>query len=281
LEYGELKLKSNLMKIKILRIKLSLMIVVMLLSILSYSQTAKTTYNFSTAASLSFGSGGFGIWLTQADITIDGTAYRLTCGGNGSFANLSSGGVSNSACLQKDGAGGDQFTLQRVDGQPFQFYGIWVKHQSMNSYYQYYSLPPWYTLTASTFSYQDNTARLSNTGNTTSTQTITSGINGVTTTSVSINFPAILYFWIDDIIVGPAPSIASTVTTQAVSNINATTATGNGNITSLGSPNPTAYGICWNTTGTPTTANSKVDKGAASATGAFTASMTGLAAGYQ
>lgn len=73
-------------------------------------------------------------------------------------------------------------------------------------------------------------------------------------------------------------AIAPTVTTQAVSSIAAITATGNGNITALGSPNPTAYGICWNTTGTPTTANSKVDKGSASTTGAFTVSMTSLTA---
>ncbi len=73
-------------------------------------------------------------------------------------------------------------------------------------------------------------------------------------------------------------SIAPTVTTQAVSSIAATTATGNGNITSLGVPNPTAHGVCWNTTGTPTTSDSKVDKGAATATGAFTASMTSLTA---
>ena len=44
----------------------------------------------------------------------------------------------------------------------------------------------------------------------------------------------------------------------------------------LGIPNPTAYGVCWNATGTPTTHDSKVDKGSASATGAFTTSMTGL-----
>ena len=68
----------------------------------------------------------------------------------------------------------------------------------------------------------------------------------------------------------------ATVTTQAVTEILETTATGNGNITDIGSPNPTAYGVCWNTTGTPTTSDSKVDNGAASATGAFTASMTGL-----
>jgi hypothetical protein len=70
-----------------------------------------------------------------------------------------------------------------------------------------------------------------------------------------------------------------TVTTQAVSGIGTTTATGNGTITDLGVPNPTAYGICWNTTGTPTTSDSKNDKGTASATGAFTASMASLTAG--
>jgi hypothetical protein len=74
------------------------------------------------------------------------------------------------------------------------------------------------------------------------------------------------------------PTVAPTVTTQAISSIASTTATGNGNITSLGSSNPTAYGVCWNTTGTPTTSDSKADKGAASATGAFTASMTSLSA---
>lgn len=67
-----------------------------------------------------------------------------------------------------------------------------------------------------------------------------------------------------------------TVTTQAVSSISTTAATGNGNITNLGIPNPTAFGVCWNTGGTPTTSDSKTDNGTASVTGAFTASMTGL-----
>ncbi|MFZ4550025.1 MAG: hypothetical protein ACOYN4_21425, partial [Bacteroidales bacterium] len=77
-------------------------------------------------------------------------------------------------------------------------------------------------------------------------------------------------------VLGTVAASSPTVTTQAVSSIAATTATGNGNITSLGVPNPTAYGVCWNTTGTPTISDSKVDKGAASATGTFTASMTDL-----
>jgi hypothetical protein len=71
---------------------------------------------------------------------------------------------------------------------------------------------------------------------------------------------------------------APTVTTQAVSAIGSTTATGNGNITDLGAPNPTAHGVCWNTGGTPTIADSHTDEGAANATGVFTTSMTGLLA---
>ena len=73
-------------------------------------------------------------------------------------------------------------------------------------------------------------------------------------------------------------NIAPTVTTQAVSDIGSTTATGNGNITNLGVPFPTSYGVCWNTTGSPTTSDSKVDKGSISTTGAFTAAISGLTA---
>ncbi len=73
--------------------------------------------------------------------------------------------------------------------------------------------------------------------------------------------------------------LSATVTTQAVSNIGETTATGNGNITDLGSPNPTAHGVCWNTAGTPTISDNKTDEGAASSTGAFTTNMTGLTSG--
>ncbi len=74
-------------------------------------------------------------------------------------------------------------------------------------------------------------------------------------------------------------AIAPTVTTQAVTAIGTTTATGNGNITSLGIPNPTAYGVCWNTSVSPTITDNNTDKGSASSTGAFTANMTSLAMG--
>ena len=73
--------------------------------------------------------------------------------------------------------------------------------------------------------------------------------------------------------------VAPTVTTQALSNITATTATVNGNITDLGMPDPTEHGVCWSTSESPTTGDAKTEQGPASVTGAFTSSITGLAAG--
>jgi len=95
------------------------------------------------------------------------------------------------------------------------------------------------------------------------------------TTSAISTAPTLLY---PNTFTVSITSVAPTVTTQAVSSIATTTATGNGNITSLGSPDPTAHGVCWNTTGAPTVLDSKVNNGATSATGAFTASMTSLSA---
>lgn len=67
-----------------------------------------------------------------------------------------------------------------------------------------------------------------------------------------------------------------TVTSQPVSDIGTITATGNGTITSLGNPNPTDYGICWNTTGSPTIEDNISAKGATSTASSFNAYITGL-----
>ena len=72
---------------------------------------------------------------------------------------------------------------------------------------------------------------------------------------------------------------APTVTTQSVSDIGKTTATGNGNITALGKDNPSQHGVCWSTSQNPTTADSKTEESTKTETGAFTSSMTGLAGG--
>jgi len=70
-----------------------------------------------------------------------------------------------------------------------------------------------------------------------------------------------------------------TVTTQAVTAILSTTATGNGNITATGGDTPTKRGVCWNLTGTPTVADNKSEQTGSFGTGAFTRPMTGLMPG--
>ena len=72
-------------------------------------------------------------------------------------------------------------------------------------------------------------------------------------------------------------AIAPTVTTQAVSSIEKTTAKGNGTITAPGDGVFTS-GICWKTSSGPTTSDSKTTDGPTTAT-SFTGNMTGLAPG--
>lgn len=73
--------------------------------------------------------------------------------------------------------------------------------------------------------------------------------------------------------------ITPTVTTQAVTNNTATlgSATGNGNVTAGGGSTITERGTVINTTGTPTTSDTKFNT--SGTTGAFTTSMTGLIPG--
>lgn len=72
-------------------------------------------------------------------------------------------------------------------------------------------------------------------------------------------------------------AIAPTLTTTAASSITKYAASAGGTITSNGGSAITASGICWSTTATPTTANSKTTDGTTS--GTFTSSITGLTAG--
>jgi len=65
-----------------------------------------------------------------------------------------------------------------------------------------------------------------------------------------------------------------TVTTAAITNITATSATSGGNVTSEGSAAVTVRGVCWSASQNPTIANSFTADGAG--TGAFTSAITGL-----
>ena len=73
------------------------------------------------------------------------------------------------------------------------------------------------------------------------------------------------------------PVVAPTVTTQAVTNIGTDSATGNGNVTDDGGDSNASRGMCWNTSGTPTTSDSHATNGTGE--GAYTVSMTSLVAG--
>ncbi len=65
-----------------------------------------------------------------------------------------------------------------------------------------------------------------------------------------------------------------TVSTTQVSEITKTTALSGGNVTDDGGADVTARGVCWNTTGIPTTSNSKTEDG--TGTGAFNSNIIGL-----
>ncbi|MBN1924191.1 MAG: fibrobacter succinogenes major paralogous domain-containing protein [Prolixibacteraceae bacterium] len=67
------------------------------------------------------------------------------------------------------------------------------------------------------------------------------------------------------------------LTTSAVTSVLSTTATSGGNITTDGGSAVTARGVCWNTSGDPTTADSKTTDG--TGVGSFISSITGLSTG--
>lgn len=72
-------------------------------------------------------------------------------------------------------------------------------------------------------------------------------------------------------------NVTPAVTTQSVTAITGTTATGNGTVVRIGSPAISVRGSCWNTSTDPTTANSKTTDG--STVGAFTSALTLLTFG--
>jgi hypothetical protein len=71
-------------------------------------------------------------------------------------------------------------------------------------------------------------------------------------------------------------SLIPIITTHPISDISTTTASSGGYVSADNGYSVTARGVCWNTTGTPTTLNSKTSNG--SGTGAFTSNLTGLSA---
>jgi uncharacterized protein (TIGR02145 family) len=69
----------------------------------------------------------------------------------------------------------------------------------------------------------------------------------------------------------------STLTTEAITSITTTTASSGGNITNDGGASVSVRGVCWSTSASPTTANSKTTDGSGS--GSFVSSLAGLTPG--
>ena len=74
-------------------------------------------------------------------------------------------------------------------------------------------------------------------------------------------------------------NIVEPVATNAASDITFNSATLNGVVSYIGAEPVTSYGFCWNTTGAPTVADNKVDKGATNVVSAFSNTMTDLTEG--
>ena len=71
------------------------------------------------------------------------------------------------------------------------------------------------------------------------------------------------------------------VITDSVINTGLTTADVNCTISAVGAPEITAYGVVWNTGGSPTLSDNFTDEGPIAAPGAFTSTITGLVQGTQ
>ena len=69
--------------------------------------------------------------------------------------------------------------------------------------------------------------------------------------------------------------------TSPITSITSTTATSGGNITDIKESNVIARGVCWNTTGSPSTSDAHTTESGTFGTGTFTASMTGLTLGQK
>ncbi|MBA7484012.1 hypothetical protein ES707_19531 [subsurface metagenome] len=78
-----------------------------------------------------------------------------------------------------------------------------------------------------------------------------------------------------------APTVAPTVTTDPATEVEATAATGKGNITDNGGEDCDKRGICWNTTGNPTVEDNKSEETDSFGTGAFSRPITGLSPGIK
>jgi hypothetical protein len=123
----------------------------------------------------------------------------------------------------------------------------------------------------------DNTASGSNLANFTASMTgltanTTYYVRALATNSVGIGYGNQISFT-----TSPVSIVVPTVTLQPIAQTEETTAYSGGNVVDGGGATVSARGVCWNTTGTPTTSSSKTTNG--TGIGVYTSSLTSLSCG--
>ncbi len=222
-----------------------------------FMANSQTTEPFNSAPTL-IQYPGVPSWKQTAEVTIHGVVYHISNSGNGGWAFSGSGGASNSSSLYYSTAATSNVYIKRKDGQPFQFYGVWLKYTNFTSY-----PAPYLTVTYNGSSLANETYGANT--------TVTLSNKNVTVTAVTLTFSGLWNLNFDNVVVGPAIVAAPTVTTGSSSNLGGTYATVAGNASGTGI---TERGIVWGTTSNPTTANNKVTTGSSS--GNFSNQLTGL-----
>ena len=69
------------------------------------------------------------------------------------------------------------------------------------------------------------------------------------------------------------------IKTNIISDVTETSAIASGNITRLGIPDASSYGVCWSTSNNPTTSDNISNEGIATSIGSFSSNITGLLTG--
>ncbi|MGV3504590.1 MAG: cadherin-like beta sandwich domain-containing protein, partial [Adhaeribacter sp.] len=200
-------------------------------------------------------------------MALGGVEYEISIGSVSSWRYEANVGSGSSPAIIVGGAAGDvagdvQVTVKRKDNKRFKFYGAWLKYANISSYPVRNLQVTYNGSTEPQATYGEN-----------STVTLSKNVE---VSSVALMFKGGNMITLDDLTVGPAPVSAPTVTTNAASNLTASSAKVGGNVTSDGNATVTERGIVWSTSANPTTANTKVT--ASGTTGSFTSSLTGLSA---
>ena len=145
-----------------------------------------------------------------------------------------------------------------------------------------------YTGSSGTLSYSINngstwttiaTFTATSSANPTAFSQVISAVAGQATVKFKWNYTGTYgYYWgVDDVSVTGTMTGLPVVTTTAATSITPTTATAGGNVTSGGTSEVTARGVCWSASANPTIAGLHTTDG--SGTGTFTSSLTGLSPG--